>query len=76
MQGLSHQVTFYEDDNEDQNVESKDVLNYDYKDDQVLDLWVYDGHSVDDMPNCRDVESPLKDMWAPCFIFMLCITKS
>lgn len=62
MQSLSHPVTFYEDKNEDQNVEPKDILNYGYKDDQVLDLWVYDGNSVDDTPNCRDVESPLKDM--------------
>lgn len=52
----------YDDANEDQNVEPKDVLNYEYKDEQVLDYWVYDGHSISDIPSYRDVGSPLKDM--------------
>ena len=62
MQSLSYPVTLYESDNEDQNVEAKDILNYSYKDDQVLDDWAYDGHSIDDMPNYGDAESPLEDM--------------
>jgi hypothetical protein len=62
VQSLSHPVTLYERDNEGQNVEPKDILNYSYKDDQVLYDWVYDGHSIDDIPNCGDAESPLEDM--------------
>ena len=62
MRSLSDPVTPYDDTNEDQNIELKDILNYDYKDKEVLDYWVYDGHSINDMPNCCDVESPLKDM--------------
>lgn len=62
VQGLNDPVTLYDDANEDQNVEPKDILNYDYKDKEVLDYWVYDGHSINGIPNYRDVESPLKDM--------------
>jgi len=62
VRALSDPVTLYDDANEDQNVEPKDILNYDYKDKEVLDHWVYDGHSINDIPNYRDVESPLKDM--------------
>ncbi len=62
MRSFSHPVTLYECDNEDQNVEPKDILNYSYEDDQVLCDWVYDGHSIDDIPDYGDVESPLEDM--------------
>ena len=62
MRCLDDPVTLYDDANEDQNVEPKDILNYDYQDKEVLDYWVYDGHSINDIPNYRDVESPLKDM--------------
>jgi hypothetical protein len=62
MQSLNHPVTPYDDANEDQNVEAKDILNYGFKDEQVLDYWVYDGHSISDIPKYCDVESPLKDM--------------
>jgi hypothetical protein len=50
--------------NEDQNVGQGEVLKYEPKDDLLLDGWVYDGHSIDDTPNYRDVEPPLKDMYA------------
>jgi hypothetical protein len=36
MRSLSHPVTPYDDANEDPNVEPKDVLNYDYKDERFL----------------------------------------
>jgi hypothetical protein len=62
VRSFNHPVTLYDDANEDQNVEPKDILNYDYKDEEVLDYWVYDGHSINDIPDHRDVEPPLKDM--------------
>ena len=62
MRSFKHPITLYDDANEDQNVEPKDILNYDYKDEEVLDYWVYDEHSINDIPDYRDVESPLKDM--------------
>ena len=39
-------------------------MKYEFKDELALDDWVYDGHSIDDTPKCRDVEQPLKDMCA------------
>ena len=62
MRSFSQPVTSYDDANEDQNVEPKDILNYDHKNEQVLDYWVYDGHSISDIPDYRDVGPPLKDM--------------
>ena len=62
VRSFKHPITLYDDANEDQNVEPKDILNYDYKDEEVLDYWVYDEHSINDIPDYRDVESPLKDM--------------
>jgi hypothetical protein len=41
----------------------EDVLKYESSDEPSLDFWVYDGHSIDDIPTYRDVESPLKDMF-------------
>lgn len=52
----------YNDDNEDKNVQPGDVLKREYKDELSLDDWVYDGHSIDDVPEHRDVEPPLKNM--------------
>jgi hypothetical protein len=52
----------YDDNAEDPNVRPEDILNYKYTDESSLDLWVYDGHSVDDIPNCGNVGSPLEDM--------------
>jgi hypothetical protein len=52
--------TVYADTNEDQNVGQGEVLKYKPKDDLLLDDRVYNGHSVDDPPNYRDVEPSLK----------------
>jgi hypothetical protein len=62
VRSLDHPITLYEDNNEDQTVDPKDILNYSYKDSQVLDYWVYDGHSVNDIPDYGNVEPPLEDM--------------
>lgn len=62
VRSFSHPVTLSESDNEDQNVEPEDILNYSHKDDPVRYDWVYDGHSIDNIPNYGDVESPLEDM--------------
>jgi hypothetical protein len=62
VRSLNPPVIPYNDANEDQNIKVKDVLRYEYMDDLSLDDWVYDGHSIDDFPNYRDVEPPLKDM--------------
>jgi hypothetical protein len=40
-------------------------LKFESTDEPSLDYWVYDGHSIDDIPAYRDVESPLKDMFVP-----------
>ena len=52
----------YNEDNEDTNVQPGDILKGEYKDELSLDDWVYDGHSIDDIPDHRDVEPPLKNM--------------
>jgi hypothetical protein len=62
VQSLSHPVTPYNDANEDQDIQPKDILNYDYKDEQALDYWVYDGHTIYDIPSHPDADSPLKNM--------------
>jgi hypothetical protein len=45
-------------------------LKYGTTDELALDYWVYDGHSTEDVPSYRDVQAPLKDMYAPCFVCM------
>jgi hypothetical protein len=70
VRGLNPQITPYDDDDEDQNVQPGDVLNHGYKDELCLDYSVYDGRSTDYIPNCRDVDSPMKDMYALRFICM------
>jgi hypothetical protein len=62
VRSLDPPVIPYNDANEDQNVKLEDVLKYEYMDELSLDNWVYDGHSIDNAPNYRDVEPPLKDM--------------
>jgi hypothetical protein len=62
VRSLNPPVIPYNDANEDQNIKLEDVLRYEYKDDLSLDDWVYDGHSIDDISNYRDVDPPLKDM--------------
>ena len=61
VRSLSSPVIAY-DDAKDPNVNSQDILKYDFTDESSLDLWVYDGHSVDDIPIYSDVGSELKDM--------------
>ena len=52
----------YDDNAEDPSIKPEDILKYKYTDESSLDLWVYDGHSVDDIPNYDNVGSPLKYM--------------
>jgi hypothetical protein len=56
------EVIPYNDDNEDKSVQPGDVLKGEYKDELSLDDWVYDGHSIDDLPEHRDVGPPLENM--------------
>jgi hypothetical protein len=55
-------VISYNDDDEDKSVQPGDVLKREYKDELSLDDWVYDGHSINDLPEHRDVAPPLKNM--------------
>ena len=64
VRNLNPEVIPYDDDNEDKDVKLDEILKYECKDKLALADWVYDGHSIDDTPNYRDVESPLKDMYA------------
>jgi hypothetical protein len=66
VRNLKSPVIPYNDAAEDLN-KPDDVLKYEHTDELSLDDWVYDGHSIDDIPNYRDVEPPLKDMYAPIF---------
>jgi hypothetical protein len=61
---LSSPIISYNDDNEDQKVQPGDVLNHGHKDELSLDYSVYDGHPTDHIPNCGDVDPPMKDMYA------------
>jgi hypothetical protein len=70
IRNLDPQITPYNEDNEDQNVQPGDFLNHAYKDEQSLDYSVYDGHSTDYIANCRDVDPPMKDMYALRFFRM------
>jgi hypothetical protein len=65
VRGLHPRITPYNDDNEDQNVQPGDLLKHEYKDELCLDYSVYEGRSTDHIPNCCDVDSPMKDMYAP-----------
>ena len=61
---LHPRVIPYNDSDEDPNVRLEDILKHEYKDELILDDWVYDGHSIDDTPNYGDVEPPLKEVYA------------
>ena len=80
MRDLDPPVIPYDDANEDQDVKLDEILKYERKDELALADWVYDGHSIDDTPNYRDVESPLKDMCAlhcyqsACSYSLLCFS--
>jgi hypothetical protein len=51
-------------------------LKFESSDEPSLDYRVYDGHSIDDIPAYRDVESPLKDMFVPVFSPASCFQYS
>ncbi len=64
VRGLDSQVIPYNENNEDQNVQPEHVLNYAYRDELSLDCSVYKRHSTDHSLNCRDIDSPVKYMYA------------
>jgi hypothetical protein len=68
IRNLNPSVIEYNGTVEDQNVKPEDVLKYEYSDELSLDYWVYDGHSIDDVPDYRSVESPVKDMYVLDFV--------
>jgi hypothetical protein len=70
LRSLDPHVIPYNDDNEDQNIRPRDVLNYEYKDELSLDYSVYDEHSTDHIPNYGDVDPLMKDMYAVRLICM------
>jgi hypothetical protein len=70
---LDPQVIPYNEDNEDQNVQPGDVLNHGYKDELSLDCSMYDGNSTECFPNCDNVVSPMKDMYA---VRLICIPRT
>jgi hypothetical protein len=67
QRGLDPQIIPYNDDNEDQKVQPGDVLNHGYKDELSLDYSMYDGHTTDYTAICREVDLPMKDMYALLF---------
>lgn len=70
LRSIDHEVIPYNEDNEDGNIQPGDVLNWEYKEELCLDDWMYGVHSIDDIPDHRDVKPPLKDMYGPRFICM------
>lgn len=54
------------DENEGQSVQPGDFSNHEYKDGLSLDYSVYDGPLTVNIPNCPDVDPPMKDMYAVC----------
>jgi len=70
IRSIDPEVIPYNEDNEDRNIPPGDVLNWEYKEELSLDDLVYGGHSMDDIPDHRDVELPLKDMYGLHFICM------
>jgi len=57
----------YNDANEDQTVKAEEILKFETLEERSLDYWVYDGHSIDDVPSYGDVGWPLKDMYVNYF---------
>jgi hypothetical protein len=70
IRSLDPQIIPYNDDNEDQNVQPKDVLNHEYKDKISLEYSVYDVDPTNSITKCREVDPPMKDMYAVRFICM------
>jgi hypothetical protein len=71
VRSLDPEVIPYDDVNEDQGIKPEDILKYKYTDEVSLEDWVYDGHSIEDIPSYSDVKSPLKDMCGFRFIGMI-----
>jgi hypothetical protein len=67
VRGLGHHVIPYNDDDEDKDIHPESILNYGYKDELSVDNEMYDGHSIDDIPDHRDVDPSLKDMYVLAF---------
>ena len=63
IRGLDQKVIPYNDDNEDGDVQPESILNYGCKDELSVDNGMYDGQSIDDIPDQRDIEPPLKDVY-------------
>ena len=59
---LDSQIVPYNDDNEDQTVQPKDVLNHEYRNDLSVDYSVYDGHPTQYLLNRRNFGSPMRYM--------------
>ena len=68
VRSLDPEIIPYDDDNEDQNIQPGDILNHGHKDKLSLDYTVYDRQSTDYISNYRDVDPPMKDMYALHFI--------
>ena len=68
VRSLDAEVIPYNDGDEDQNIQPEDVLNHGHKDKLSLDFSMYDQRSTDYISNCRDVDPPMKDMYALRFI--------
>ncbi|KAH9953093.1 hypothetical protein BC827DRAFT_1273837 [Russula dissimulans] len=60
--GLDPQTTPYDDANEDQSVKVEDLLRFKSLEEPSLDYWVYDGHSIHDVPSYGAFKPPLKDI--------------
>ncbi|KAF8477646.1 hypothetical protein DFH94DRAFT_671862 [Russula ochroleuca] len=60
VRSLDSQVIPFNNDDEDQNV--GDILKLGHKEGLFLDYSGYDGCSIDYIPNCHDVDPPLKDI--------------
>ena len=71
VRSLDPRIIPYNDDDEDQNVQPGDVLKPGYEDELCLGYSVYDERFTDyHIPNCGDIDSPMKDMYALRFICM------
>jgi hypothetical protein len=66
----------YDNIDEDHKVKPEDILKYECKDELALDEWVYDGHTIDDVPNYRDVPPPLRDMYVHRFANMFIFSSN
>jgi hypothetical protein len=73
VRGLGRHVISYNDDDEDKGIQPESILNYGCKDELSVDNGMYDGHSIDNIPDYRDVEPPLKNMYV--FIY-ICINRT